>query len=104
MTTYAFSELALSPVNCRVCGFVFNGWGGSQGECQVLRSVDAHWLTLDFHFARHARQVDRFRSASERAVRRMWKNQTNEDGKPLTHFEREALIERHCELFGVWPR
>jgi hypothetical protein len=37
-------------------------------------------------------------------VRRMWASQTNEDGTPLTQFEREALIERHCELFGVWPK
>jgi hypothetical protein len=37
-------------------------------------------------------------------VRRMWKSQTNEHGEPLTQFEREALIERHCELFGMWPQ
>src|SRR5262249_36275510 len=34
------------------------------------------------------------------AVPRMWKSQTNEDGKRLSKFERDALIERHCELFG----
>jgi len=33
----------------------------------------------------------------------MWKSQTNEDGKRLSQFERHALIERHCELFGTWP-
>jgi hypothetical protein len=33
----------------------------------------------------------------------MWKSQTNEDGKHLSQFERDALIERHCELFGTWP-
>jgi hypothetical protein len=69
----------------------------------VHTSVDAQWLILGIHFAHHAQQVDRFSNASRRAVRRMWKNQTNEGGKPLTQFEREALIERHCELFGVWP-
>jgi hypothetical protein len=36
-------------------------------------------------------------------VRRMWHTQRNEDGWPLSQFEREALIERHCELFGTWP-
>jgi hypothetical protein len=36
-------------------------------------------------------------------VVRMWRNQTNEGGNRLTEFEREALIERHCELFGTWP-
>jgi hypothetical protein len=34
----------------------------------------------------------------------MWANQRNERGEPLSHFEREALIERHCELFGTWPQ
>jgi len=33
----------------------------------------------------------------------MWKTQTNEDGVHLSQFERDALIERHCELFGTWP-
>jgi hypothetical protein len=33
----------------------------------------------------------------------MWRSQTNERGSPLSKFEREALIERHCELFGTWP-
>jgi len=27
----------------------------------------------------------------------------NEHGIPLSQFERDALIERHCELFGTWP-
>jgi hypothetical protein len=36
-------------------------------------------------------------------VLRMWHDGTNERGEPLTAFEREALVERHCELFGCWP-
>jgi len=32
---------------------------------------------------------------------RMWSKQSNENGEPLTRFERRALIERHCELFSV---
>jgi len=24
-------------------------------------------------------------------------------GAPLSRFERDALVERHCELFGSWP-
>ena len=70
----------------------------------VHKSVEAHWFTLGIHFAHEALQVDRFRCVSKRAVRRMWRNQTNEHGEPLTQFEREALIERHCELFGIWPQ
>jgi hypothetical protein len=27
----------------------------------------------------------------------------NERGQNLSAFEREALVERHCELFGCWP-
>jgi hypothetical protein len=23
--------------------------------------------------------------------------------EPLSRFERNALVERHCELFGTWP-
>jgi hypothetical protein len=47
--------------------------------------------------------VDRFGKASQDAVLRMWLNQTNENGEHLSEFERLALVERHCELFGTWP-
>jgi len=63
-----------------------------------------HWALLDNHFKHHANLVHRFRSADRAAVLRMWWTQTNEQGNPLSEFEREALIERHCELFGMWPR
>jgi len=66
-------------------------------------SIAAHWATLDQHFAYHANLVDRFRHIDHQAVLRMWKSQTNEDGKRLSQFERDALVERHCELFGTWP-
>jgi len=66
-------------------------------------SVAAQWAALDIHFQQHAKIIERFRHASGKAVRRMWKSQTNEDGKRLSQFERDALIERHCELFGIWP-
>jgi len=66
-------------------------------------SVSACWLVLDSHFAHHAQQVTRFRWANRTDVRRMWKSQTNEHGLPLSAFDRAALVERHCELFGVWP-
>ena len=58
---------------------------------------------LDCHFAYHARLVARFREAGHEAVQRMWRTETNERGARLSQFEREALIERHCELFGAWP-
>ena len=66
-------------------------------------SVAAHWAALDDHFQRHDRLVDRFRQCDPDAVRRMWKTQMNEDGVRISQFERDALIERHCELFGTWP-
>ena len=69
----------------------------------VRTSVAAHWAALEDHFQRHANLIDRFRQASPDAVRRMWSSQTNENGDHLSAFEREALIERHCELFGTWP-
>lgn len=65
--------------------------------------VDAQWTALDRHFEHHVRVVERFRGANREAVLRMWTNRTNEAGKRLTQWERDALIERHCELFGTWP-
>jgi hypothetical protein len=62
------------------------------------------WARLDEHFGIHAAAVERFRGAGRRDVRRMWRAGTNERGEPLTRFEREALVERHCELFGRWPK
>ena len=70
----------------------------------MRRSVAVHWAALDGHFMQHAKLVERFREAGRNAVRRMWVSQTNEDGKRLSQFERDALIERHCELFGTWPK
>jgi hypothetical protein len=34
----------------------------------------------------------------------MWDRGVNERGQPLTKFERRALVERWCELFGCLPR
>ena len=66
-------------------------------------SVVDEWAALDHHFQRQMRLLHRFKNANANSVRRMWKRQTNEAGNHLTQFEREALIERHCELFGTWP-
>jgi hypothetical protein len=69
----------------------------------VETSTAAEWAALDDHFQHHVRLVERFREAGRDAVSHMWSSQTNEAGKRLSQFEREALIERHCELFGTWP-
>jgi hypothetical protein len=69
----------------------------------VKASVAAHWAALDDHFRRHAKVVDRFRHADAREVARMWASQRNEAGERLSQYERDSLIERHCELFGTWP-
>ena len=61
------------------------------------------WMQLEEHFARHASMVERFQGFGRAAVVGMWQAQTNESGDPLTPAEREALVERHCELFGHWP-
>jgi hypothetical protein len=66
-------------------------------------SVAAQWAALDDHFRQHAKALDRFRHARADAIARMWKYQINEGGEALSKFERDALIERHCELFGSWP-
>src|SRR5262249_7677856 len=67
-------------------------------------SIAAQWAALDDHFQHHVRLVERFKEAGPDAVSHMWASQTNEGGKRLSEFEREALIERHCELFGTWPQ
>jgi hypothetical protein len=80
--------------------------GSHQREVEftvMQRSVAAEWAALDGHFEDHARLVDRFRGADRDAVVRMWRSQTNEAGDRLSKFERDALVERHCELFGTWP-
>ena len=61
------------------------------------------WEQLDAHFRLQARVVRRFEHAGAAAVRRMWMTGKNELGEPLSAFEREALVERHCALFGNWP-
>ena len=61
-------------------------------------SVAAQWAMLD-----HAKLVDRFRHADAEAVVRMWLSGMNEHGECLSQFERDALVERHFELFGTWP-
>jgi hypothetical protein len=62
------------------------------------------WQMLERHFAHHKALVTRFRAADAPLVRRMWQTQTNEAGAPLSADERQALRERHCELFGSWPQ
>ena len=44
-----------------------------------------------------------FRGATPDDLIRMWENQTNEKGKPLTRFEFEALCERWVEVFKCLP-
>jgi hypothetical protein len=66
-------------------------------------SAAGHWAALDDHFQHHAKLVHHFRHAAPEGVVRMWRSQKNEVGERLSQFERDALIERHCELFGTWP-
>jgi len=63
----------------------------------------AQWNELETHFRHQATLVRRFERANAQLILRMWKTNRNEFGHPLSSFEREALIERHCELFGTWP-
>ena len=64
----------------------------------------SEWVRLEHHFSHHALLVGRFRAAGPRAVRGMLRRGRNERGDVLSAFERDALAERHCELFGYWPR
>ena len=85
------------------------GRGGTETVDRGLPEVNSSisrttvWMQLEEHFARHASMVERFQGFGRAAVVGMWQAQTNESGDPLTPAEREALVERHCELFGHWP-
>src|SRR5262245_51388295 len=80
------------------------GWGPRGSGIRVMpTSLAAQWAALEEHFRCHAKLVTRFRETGREAVVEMWENQINEGGAPLSEFEREALIERYCELFGTWP-
>ena len=89
-----FSPQYYGSPGTKVCG----------SSCAVKKSLAAQWSALDRHFRQHARIIDRFRYADPDAVLCMWNTQRNEDGIPLSQFERYALIERHCELIGTWPK
>ena len=67
------------------------------------KGVAAQWAQLQQHFAHHADLVNRFRPSGPAAVASMWHAQKNEFGERLSQLELDALIERHCELFGSWP-
>ena len=62
------------------------------------------WQLLEGHFSHHARLVNHFRGADGPAVVAMWETGTNAAGERLSQFEHDALVERHCELFGRWPK
>jgi hypothetical protein len=61
------------------------------------------WRLLEEHFRYHALVVDRFKDANAATVVHMCNTETTEKGECLAQFDREALVERHCELFGRWP-
>ena len=61
------------------------------------------WERLEEHFRQHASIVTYFRNASSAAVLHMLKSGVNDSGACLSQFERDALVDRHCELFGRWP-
>ena len=63
----------------------------------------SEWERLEEHFRQHASIVTYFRNANAAAVLQMLKSGVNDVGAYLSQFERDALIERHCELFGRWP-
>jgi hypothetical protein len=88
---------------CRVLGILAMGIH-VHSDYEAHSSSATTWAHLQEHFRFHKLMLNRFERAGPAAVVRMWKTQTNELGVPLTAFEREALGERHCLLFGVPPR
>jgi len=82
-----------------------NQHAGTEGRpvCKVRLLQAAAWAALDDHFQYHVRLAECFRDAGREAVTFMWTSLTNECGKQLSQFARDALRERHCELFGTRP-
>jgi hypothetical protein len=76
---------------------------GRDTSAESGAAIAAAWEGLEEHFECHAALVARFKDACRDSVMRMWESGTNEVGERLTPFEREALVERYCELFGIWP-
>jgi hypothetical protein len=76
---------------------------GRDTSAESGAAIAAAWEGLEGHFEYHAALVARFKDACRASVRRMWESGTNEVGERLTPFERDALVERYCELFGIWP-
>jgi len=67
------------------------------------KATAREWTRLQQHFCHHASLVERFRQAGPSSVVNMWRTGRNEAGELMSQFEREALMERYCELFGGWP-
>ena len=72
-------------------------WEGTMNGPRPM--LQSEWARLEEHFAHHASLVDRFSAAGPPAVLGMVRSGRNERGQVLSAFEREALVERHCELF-----
>jgi hypothetical protein len=77
--------------------------GGAAMHEEATRAGDCPWLLLEKHFQHHARLIQHFRNTDAADVLAMWESGTNSGGERLSQFERDALVERHCELFGSWP-
>jgi len=65
----------------------------------VQRLLVAQWAAREGRFQHHVRLVEQGVHRDDRV--RMWRSQANEDGRRVSEFERDALIERHCESFGT---
>jgi hypothetical protein len=68
-----------------------------------IETAEAAWSLLEDHFRHHTALLRRFEKTSPHEVISLWQRGTNENGDPLSLFERDALVERHCDLFGKWP-
>lgn len=63
----------------------------------------ADWAAQKEDFDYGASLEARFRHCGPDDVIVMWETGTNEHGKRLTRFERQALVERWVCLFNSWP-
>jgi prophage regulatory protein len=67
------------------------------------KALAERWEAMAEDLRDAASLLSRFSNASPSEVIRMWETGKNEDGRRLTKFEGQALLERWCQLFGCFP-
>ena len=69
----------------------------------TARALAKDWRRSEKDAAQSASIADHFKHATPNELIRMWENDSNLAGRPLSDFEWQALIEAWCRVFGSLP-